>query len=234
MMRAAIVSWLVGLLLSVGILCADAAPIDDLREGYAAGTFLAADPDYAALYSMTSERSLTLSHVTVTDNRSAALYALSYRHEGGEYSETGVLVLHHDPLRVEFVAVPLEDLETIDMAMAGQAADIATTAAAISSGFAEANPLVSGAIDFGAGVVVAAIKLGLPAIADRLPLQTCTSARSTLAAAGWGAAVWNVGMVVGAPAASAAIVAIVSGWVAAHGSAQNSAARCAGINFGGG
>jgi hypothetical protein len=231
MIRAFIVTWLIGIALALGIITwAEAAPIDDLVSGYAGGTWQADDPDYAALYAQTSDRTLTLSHVTEQEGRTAAIYELSYRHAGGEYRETGVLVLYHDPVKLEFVAVEDLDPTTIDMAVAGQAADIGSTALALSQGFVEGNPVVAGALSTPAGTAaIIALKLAGPSLANNLSLDNCTAVRAGLAAAGWSAAVWNIAAVAGAGMGVGAVLAMVTAWFTGQAAISDAPLRCAGI-----
>jgi hypothetical protein len=228
-LRAAIVSTLIGLGLS-WVITTYAAPIDDLASGYPAGTFQADDPDYAALYEQTTARALTLSHVTEQEGRTAALYALSYQHAGGEYRETGVLVLYHDPVRLESVPVKDIDFNAIDLAVAGQAADIGSTALALSQGFVEGNPVVAGAISTPAGTAaIVALKLFGPTLANNLALEECTIVRTSIAASGWGAAAWNLAGIAGASTGVGIGMALVAGGVTAFYSETDASLRCAGI-----
>ena len=92
----------------------------------------------------------------------------------------------------------------------GQAADVGSTAAALSSGLAEANALVAGA-----GLpVAAAVKIGGTAIAHHSSYPACRDALPALGSLGWGATLWNVGMIAGAGpvAAVPAVATAVAAW----------------------
>lgn len=231
MIRAYIVTWAVGIVIALGLYqYAYAAPIDELITGYQSGTWQADDQDYAALYEQTTARTLTLHAITEQEGRTAAIYELSYTHAGGDYTETGVLVLYHDPVKLEFVVVDDLDPTAIDLAVAGQAADIGTTALALSAGLAEGNPVVAGAIGSPAGAAaLIALKLVGPSLADNLPLADCAEMRTALATFGWGAATWNAALLAGASTGAGAAVAIIGGWFAADAAKGDSPLRCAGI-----
>lgn len=76
----------------------------------------------------------------------------------------------------------------------GQLADSATTAVALESGFAEANPILSDL----SWPVITAVKLGVSQASKLLPDVACVPAQTVLASAGFGAAVWNLGVIAGA------------------------------------
>jgi hypothetical protein len=229
-LRAAIVSTLIGLGLS-WVITTYAAPIDDLVSGYAGGTFQAGDPDYAALYAQTADRTLTLHAITDQGDRTAAIYELGYTHAGGEYRETGVMVLHHGPLRIDSYAADLDHLRaSIDVSMAGQAADIGTTALALTNGFSEANPVVRWLIDHPAGIAaVVALKLGASYVADQMDISSCVAARTSIAVAGWGPGAWNFALILGATAPVAGVVGLVAAWQAYEWAQDDAPLRCAGI-----
>ena len=97
----------------------------------------------------------------------------------------------------------------------GQAADSVTTTIAVNSGFAEANPLMAPLYSHPAGVVAATtLKVGLPILAKELPEDACRGARTGLSGLGWGAAVWNSALILGAGTGVGAPAAISSGLVA--------------------
>lgn len=87
----------------------------------------------------------------------------------------------------------------VDQALAGQAADIATTALGLSQGLVEANPI--GATPGGLAALVVA-KIAAPTIADNLDLGSCIDLRMGLSQMGYGAAAWNLGMLVLGPGAA--------------------------------
>ena len=87
----------------------------------------------------------------------------------------------------------------IDGATAGQAADAATTALALGSSLAEANPIAAGIIDTGGVPLLAATKIGLGEAVESLPNEECRAWKDSLAVTGWGAAGWNLGLVAAGP-----------------------------------
>lgn len=82
---------------------------------------------------------------------------------------------------------------------AGQAFDLASTGAAISGGAVEANPGMATAFSNPiSAVVVSAGKVAAPHLAKNLDKPECQAIRSSLNGAGYGAGVWNLGIIAGA------------------------------------
>lgn len=79
-----------------------------------------------------------------------------------------------------------------------QIADGATTWVALSNGFAEANPLLSGL----SGPAILAVKVGVTQVVKQTPNEVCEPGLLGLTVAGYGAAAWNIGVMAGSgPAA---------------------------------
>ena len=79
-----------------------------------------------------------------------------------------------------------------------QIADGATTWVALSNGFVEANPLLSGL----SGPAILAVKIGATQAVKQTPNEVCEPGLLGLTVAGYGAAVWNIGVMAGSgPAA---------------------------------
>lgn len=89
-----------------------------------------------------------------------------------------------------------------------QIADGATTAVALSSGFAEANPLLSGL----SGPVILVAKIGVTQVVKQAPNEVCEPGLLGLTAAGYGAALWNIGVLAGSGPAAIPVVAILALW----------------------
>ena len=194
---AAIFAWVMGALFLFFVSMASASPLEDWTKGYKAGTSFAEYGDYQRLYATTADRDFVVMRqkqegdvISVeylaswtdlaTDAREAEHgYAAFYLIDGLVYTE------EHVPIH-----------KSVDMALAGQAADIASTALGLSQGFVEANPI--GGTPAGLGVLVA-LKLAGPSIADRMDLPSCIALRQGLASFGFGAAAWNLGLLI-APA----------------------------------
>ena len=80
----------------------------------------------------------------------------------------------------------------------GQLSDSATTAVALNSGFAEGNPLLSGA----SWPVIAGVKVALTQAVKLTPPAICEPGLMGFAVFGYGAALWNLGVLAGSgPAA---------------------------------
>jgi len=114
----------------------------------------------------------------------------------------------------------------IDPALAGQGADIATTAAGLAAGLQEANPIVAGAAP-----VAVALKLGLGEYAETLPVGDCHALKDGLATFGWGAAGWNLCAMAtvssgGAAAIPCIAVGLASGFIAHQESTTDNLMLC--------
>ncbi|MCK0506151.1 hypothetical protein [Aromatoleum anaerobium] len=204
-----------------------ASPLDEFKARYEDGTFLAHEPDYAALYSRSTGRTIEITHAQQFDGRIDAWYYTAMLFDGQPYEQRGVMSLYVEDGKVvrEEHAV-IESAAAVDLAMAGQAADIGTTAAALGMGFAEGNPAVAALIGTPAGIVaVVGLKLGAVQYANSRGLAECVTARSLLGSIGWGAGAWNIGMVAAGPVA-AVVLGITSAYVAWNRVAADSPARC--------
>lgn len=79
-----------------------------------------------------------------------------------------------------------------------QLADSATTAVALEAGFSEGNPVFHGP----SWPVIAGVKMGVTQVVKVLPEPWCNNALFGLTVTGFGAAVWNFGVMLGSgPAA---------------------------------
>ncbi|MCK0511390.1 hypothetical protein [Aromatoleum buckelii] len=206
---------------------ASASPLDEFQARYEDGTFLAHESDYADLYSRSTDRTIQITHAQQFDDRIDAWYHTVMLLDGEPYEQRGVMSLYIEEGQVvrEEHAV-IESAEGVDLAMAGQAADIGTTAAALGMGFAEGNPAVAALIGTPGGIVaVVGLKLGAVQYANSRGLAECVTARSLLGSIGWGAGAWNVGMVAAGPVA-AVVLGITSAYVAWNRIVADSPARC--------
>lgn len=206
---------------------ASASPLDEFKARYEDGTFLAHEPDYADLYSRSSDRTIEITHAQQFDDRIDAWYYTVMLLDGQPYQQRGVMSLYIEEGQVvrEEHAV-IDSAIGPDLALAGQAADIGTTAAALGMGFAEGNPAVAALIGTPGGIVaVVGLKLVAVQYANSRGLAECVTARSLLGSIGWGAGAWNVGMVAAGPVA-AVVLGITSAYVAWNRIAADSPARC--------
>jgi hypothetical protein len=89
-----------------------------------------------------------------------------------------------------------------------QLADVASTGFAISQGASEANPLLSSMSWPIAGVA----KLAITQAVKFTPEPFCSSATMSLTVAGFGAALWNIGTVLGSGPAALPLVALLTWW----------------------
>lgn len=85
----------------------------------------------------------------------------------------------------------------------GQLADSATTAVALEAGFSEGNPVFNGA----GWPIIAGVKLGVTQVVKVLPEPYCSSSLFGLTITGFGAAIWNVGTMLGSGPAAIPFIA---------------------------
>lgn len=86
-----------------------------------------------------------------------------------------------------------------------QLSDSATTAVALSHGFVEANPLFGSA----SWPVIAGVKIGVTQVVKLTPESICTPGLIGLTISGYGAALWNVGVMAGCGIAALPIAVVV-------------------------
>lgn len=90
----------------------------------------------------------------------------------------------------------------------GQLSDSATTAVALSrEGFAEGNPLLSGM----SWPWIAATKIAVTQAVKLTPPEICEPGLTGLTLGGFGAALWNIGVMAGSGPAAIPII-LVGGW----------------------
>ena len=173
--------------------------VQSIKDDYRYGTLFLHDPDYRTFYGKTSNRSLYLTNLKVSDERIAGFYKAVFKHKGEFKEETGVMIIHITdgvPIREEHVLVKQELLTkyTIDPTLTGQMADVATTAAAIAAGGVEANPIVAGLLGSPVGAVAwVGMKLALVYAPDYLSLKECIEAKKGIGSGGWALAALNIG-----------------------------------------
>lgn len=180
---------------AVGILCAwglatYASPItDDYTAQHKAGTLFADDPRLKEWRKHTSSRSITFERITEQEGRTSAYFHERALWDGEPREAKGVMMIYSGEngriTGAEWAAI---DPAAYDLAVAGQWADVASTAVGLAAGFSEANPL---------GVLALPLKYGMRAYSKTMPLHACIQARKTLGAFGWGAAAMNVATIAG-------------------------------------
>lgn len=89
----------------------------------------------------------------------------------------------------------------------GQLADSATTAVALSNGYIEANPLLGGM----SWPWIAVTKIAVTQVVKLTPPEICEPGLTGLALTGFGAALWNIGVMAGSGPASIPII-LAGGW----------------------
>lgn len=89
-----------------------------------------------------------------------------------------------------------------------QVADLTTTAIALNMGFEEGNPFLN---PVGMPGMVA-IKLGVTQVVKFLPEPICTPGLFGLTVTGYGAAIWNVGVIMGSGPIALPLVVALTWW----------------------
>ena len=176
--------------------------VQSIKDEYRYGTLFLHDPDYRTFYSVTTNRSLYLTNLKISEERISGFYKSTFKHKGEFKEETGVMIFHIKegvPIREEHVLVEPELLEkyTIDLTITGQMADVATTAAGIAAGGVEANPLVSGLLGSPVGAVAwVGMKIAFVYAPEYLSLKECIAAKKGIGSGGWALAGLNIGAIV--------------------------------------
>jgi hypothetical protein len=96
----------------------------------------------------------------------------------------------------------------ISQADYAQSADVITTAVGLSNGLSEANPIWGDA----GWPVMAVVKLGVTQAVKLAPEPYCTPGLMGLTIAGYGAALWNIGVMLGSGPAAIPVAVGVLGW----------------------
>ncbi len=102
-------------------------------------------------------------------------------------------------------ALLLSGCATADYA---QMADVGTTAIALNSGFVEGNPVWGGA----GWPVIAAVKMGATQAIKLAPSEVCEPGLFGLTVAGFGAALWNIGVIAGCGPAAIPFIIGLTWW----------------------
>lgn len=89
-----------------------------------------------------------------------------------------------------------------------QLADSTTTAVGLSSGYVESNPVLSGL----SWPYIAAVKIGATQAIKLTPPEICEPGLLGLTASGYGAALWNIGVMAGSGLAAIPIVMGLTVW----------------------
>ena len=122
----------------LAIFCAAAnaqnAVVEKFISDYQSGVAFAENPSDQNLYARSTDRKMILSNVNATADRITAYYDVTLKYDGAPHRFNGVMMLHLNDGKIvgeehaEGVTAP------VDLALAGQAADVVTTAGALMSG----------------------------------------------------------------------------------------------------
>lgn len=174
-----------------------AGALEDHAAGWVTGTSLCQYKPYKDFYDATTNRSITYILEREEEGYLVTTYKAKYTEDGVEKEASGVVTLDliADTV-VGSVEYPIEK-SIVDMAIAGQAGDLATTMVGIGLGASEANPLMAPLTEGPAGfLVMAGLKYGLVKWGDSLDFRSCVAIRQSAAQVGMGLTVSNIATVV--------------------------------------
>lgn len=219
------VSWALGSIFCLMSMMATAGIAEDFEDGYRHGTLFPNDRDYQRLYERSTDRSIVLTNVKEYDDRVTAYYTAKLVWDGQPKTHHGVVMIYlrnGKMWREEHASI---DPAVMDVALAGQMADVGTTALGLAAGLSEANPLVSGLIGSPLGAVAfIGMKAALVYGSNGLGLTDCINSRTTVGTIGWGFAGWNIGMLINPVVA--VVGAIVAGQLSSDAIEKDAPIRC--------
>lgn len=225
---ACLCSWAAGLLcaLSLAALADDEVLLKGVIAGYKDGSFLADEPIYQALYETTSGREVVLRDVRRRDETLWARFEVNMRRQDGEpVRRVGVAAWDIEDGRIVRERSEQAEPAGSDLALSGQAADVATTVVGVSAGLAEANPLLAPMASSPAGfVVMGALKAGAALAADEMSYESCVGMREGLGTIGFAAGAWNLGILAAPPVAI--LAGVISGVAAHKAQREDAIVRC--------
>lgn len=191
--------------ISVGVLCTliviKKAQANDALDAHAAGwvtgTSLAEYKPYKDFYEATTDRSITYVLEREEEGYLVTTYKAKFKKDGVEREASGVVTLDViADMVVGSIEYPIEK-SLVDLAVAGQAGDLATTVIGIGLGASEANPIMAPLTEGPAGfIVMAGLKYGLVKWGDSLDFRSCVNVRKSAAQIGMGLTVSNLVTVV--------------------------------------
>lgn len=204
-LAASLVSFAIGLLCALAISSFADPLTEDFAAKYSLGTV---EPSIIA-----SERTITFSQITEHADRTTAFYRTNVTVDGVQQDSYGVIELTPDGGYTYRGINPA----SYDLAVAGQLADVGTTAVGLANGFAEANPL---------GIAILPLKYGLHKYSQSLNLAECVDVRTGMGVFGWGAAGMNIATLASAAIPAALVVGVMIGWLAYEPTMQDAPVRC--------
>lgn len=165
---------------------------------------------YAASYDGRRETIKTLDYRGQVDNVVLARYSLE---DPDGVSKSGYVAFEVEHGKIDFIlSTEGRKAGYRHQAVAGQAADIATTGIGLAAGLTEANPVAGAVIDAGGVPALGVLKIGAGYVAERYSLEACYGASPVSAAVGWGAAAMNLAVLVFPPAALLGIPIAAAMW----------------------
>jgi len=144
------------------------------------------------------------------------------RNDEAELSGWLLIIHEDDQIQALYWGEHIPSQDPRNLAAVGQAADVGSTALAISGGAIEANPVMSGVLDTGGFPLMIAIKLGMVEMYKNRDYPTCMEGLTATSQSGFGLAGANVASMLTGAIAPAIMVGIFAA-VATQDSAQASA-----------
>lgn len=178
-----------------------AGALEDFGREWEQGRALPDWEIYKEVYTNTFDRQIRFVKQVHDPDAVIAVYEASMLRDGQRVVERGVAAFYVKDGAVYYVEQV--SLEGVDMALFGQGADVASTVIGVSGGLmVEANPLGWGILPLKIAALMESVER---------PLLECIAWRQGLSALGWGAAVWNIGVMIGLHPIAGVIAAIATG-----------------------
>lgn len=175
-------------------------PLAVFKQEWEQGTALPDWEAYQEVYKNTTNRKISFKHSAVDPDAIVATYEATMIRDGKPQTDEGLAVFYTKDDKVYYVEQVAVD--GTDMALLGQAADLASTAVFLTQGFVEANPL---------GPLIVPLKIWALTESLEAPMLECIAWRQGLSSFGWGAAAWNIALVAGLNPVAGVVAAVVTG-----------------------
>ena len=134
-----------------------------------------------------------------------------------------ILLIHKDSkIQAMYWGEHVLTVDPRNLAVAGQMADVGSTALALSGGAVEANPIMSGVLDTGGFPLMIVVKLAMVEVYKRREYPACVKGLTTTSQSGFGLAGANIATIITGAFPPALIVGIITA-IATKDSAQASA-----------
>ena len=197
-----VLAYIAGILTAVTLSLTAHPVMDEYARLHAEGTLFPESRKLDHWREHTSERSIEFWNIQEReDGRITAIFRERGLLDGVPAEAHGVIMVWHEDGKPTTAEWALIEPAEFDLAVAGQVADVATTAIGLAAGFSEANPL---------GAAILPIKVAVHYASKDMDLRNCVETRTAMGAIGWGAAAANIAVLAGAGPAGLILGIIVS------------------------